>query len=213
MGVAGRSPVLLLDYRLAPECPFPAGLEDAASAVSWLIDQGLAPARVGIVGDSAGGGLTLATALHLRDEGRPLPGALVCLSPWTDLTGSGGSLSHRAQTSIRSAPQRAEPPTLRRTWDPPIRVSVSPLFADLTGLPPLMIQVGDHESLLVDSLRLAEAARRDGIEMDLEVWPGMWHVWQMTPQVPEARRAVEKIGLFLDARLGETGEGNGPKVG
>ena len=203
MAAASRTPVLLLDYRLAPEHPFPAALDDALAAVAWLTEQGIPPTNVAIAGDSAGGGLTLATALRLRDEGRPLPGVLVCLSPWTDLSASGAYAGPAAHSDPILSPETGA--TYAKVYrgetddDSPL---VSPVFADLSGLPPLLIQAAGREALLDDSARLAEAARRDGVDVDFEVWPGMWHVWQMTPQVPEARRALARIGAFIDLRLG-----------
>ncbi|HEV2237077.1 MAG TPA: alpha/beta hydrolase [Ktedonobacterales bacterium] len=197
---------LALDYRLAPEHRFPAPVEDATAAYRWLLAQGNAPERIVIAGDSAGGGLTLATALALRDAGDPLPAALVCLSPWTDLAATGASLKTRAQldpalspNGIAAAGQRYVGP--EGDTRAPL---ASPLYADLRGLPPTLIQVGDHEILLDDSTRLAERARAAGVAVTLEVWPEMWHVFEaLAGYLPEADQAIGKIGAFMRARLAE----------
>ncbi|HEY7983999.1 MAG TPA: alpha/beta hydrolase [Ktedonobacterales bacterium] len=197
---------LALDYRLAPEHLFPAPVEDATAAYRWLLAQGIAPKRIVIGGDSAGGGLTLAIALVLRDAGDPLPAALVCISPWTDLAATGASLKTRARldpslspNGIAAAGQRYVGP------DGDTRAPLaSPLYADLRGLPPTLIQVGDHEILLDDSTRLAERARAAGVAVTLEIWPEMWHVFEsLAGYLPEADQAIGKIGAFMRTRLDE----------
>lgn len=203
IGVASRSAVLLLDYRLAPEFPFPAGLDDAVAAVGWLAKQGIAPDETGLVGDSAGGGLVLATALSLRDAGKPLPAALACLSPWTDLTCSGESVTtcRGFDPLMNLESLTAAVPAYLGDGDPKAPL-VSPLFADLSHLPPLLIQAGDRELLLSDSVRLADAAREAGVEVTLEVWKGMGHVWQVGAGFfPEAQRAIDGIGAFMEEHL------------
>ncbi|QSQ26258.1 alpha/beta hydrolase [Pyxidicoccus parkwayensis] len=207
VAVASACPVLLLDYRLAPEHPFPAALDDATAAFEWLCSStvGLAPGCVAVVGDSAGGGLSVATALKLRDERRPLPGCVVALSPWMDLEVSGESVTSRASVDPffplpdglrESGRMYAAETSLRHPY-------VSPVHAELHGLPPLYLQVGDHEILLSDSETVARGARAAGTDVTLEVWPGMWHVWQaLTRYVPEARRAMNQVGAFVRARLG-----------
>jgi epsilon-lactone hydrolase len=197
---------LVLDYRLAPEHIFPAPVEDATAAYRWLLAQGIAPERAVIAGDSAGGGLTLAAALALRDAGDPLPAALVCISPWTDLAATGASVKTRAQLDPEIAADAIAPAGLRYVGpggDPRAPLA-SPLYADLRGLPPTLIQVGDHEVLLDDSTRLAERARAAGVAVTLEVWPEMWHVFEaMAGYLPEADRAIAQIGSFMRARLAE----------
>jgi monoterpene epsilon-lactone hydrolase len=201
-------PVLLLDYRLAPEHPHPAALEDAVAAFEWLCSPavGLSPGRVAVMGDSAGGGLSLALVLKLRDEGRARPGCVVGLSPWTDLEVVGES----ATTQAAKDPFFASPEGLRRSGlayagATSIRHPyVSPVHADLHGLPPLYLHVGEYEILLSDSEVVARKAREAGTDVTLEVWPGMWHVWHALSDVmPEARRAIEKVGAFVRARLQE----------
>jgi acetyl esterase/lipase len=203
LALASQSPVLVLGYRLAPEHPFPAALEDATSAVRWLVDQGISPDRLALAGDSAGGGLALATTIALRDEGVPLPAALVCFSPWTDLALTGESFLTRAKVD----------PLISREGclfyvaayvggrDPRLPL-ISPLYADLRGLPPLLVQVGDYEVLRSDSVRLAESAREAGVDVTLEVAAGMWHVWQvMAGLMPEAQQALDRAGAFLNQCL------------
>lgn len=195
---------LVIEYRLAPEYPFPAGLEDAAAAYRWLLKGGVDPKRIVIAGDSAGGGLTLATLLTLRDAGDPLPAAAVLFSPWTDLAATGESMTTRAAVDPMLSRESMSTITGWYIGDRDPRAPlVSPLYGDFSGLPPLFIQVGDNEVLLDDAVRVAERARAAGVEVDLEVWDGMWHVFQNSADhVPEARQALEKIGALVRARLG-----------
>jgi acetyl esterase/lipase len=197
---------LVLDYRLAPEHLFPAAVEDATAAYRWLLAQGIQPERIVIAGDSAGGGLTLATALALRDAADPLPAALVCIAPWTDLAATGASLKTRARLDPSLSPNGIAAAGLRYVGpDGDARAPLaSPLYANLRGLPPLLIQVGDHEILLDDSKRLAERARAAGVNVTLEIWPEMWHVFQaLAGYLPESDRAIAKIGSYMRARLSE----------
>ncbi|MBZ4422820.1 alpha/beta hydrolase [Myxococcus sp. RHSTA-1-4] len=207
IALACACPVLLLDYRLAPEHPFPAAIDDSAAAFTWMCSPsvGLDARRVALVGDSAGGGLSLALTLRLRDEGHPLPGAVVALSPWTDLELAGESITSRAAVdpffpSTRrlreSAAAYAGATSLRHPY-------VSPIHADLRGLPPLYVQVGECEILLSDSEAVARRARDAGTEVTLEVWPGLWHVWHvLAAYLPEACHAIEGIGAFVRSRTG-----------
>ncbi len=205
LAMAAQARVLLVDYRLAPEYPFPAALDDARAAYTWLLETGITPGHIVIGGDSAGGGLTLATAIRLRDEAAPLPAALICLSPWTDLTFSGESI--RTMAKLDPILHWREPPSVRYyTGDyPPDHPLISPFFADLHNLPPTLIHVGSHEILLDDARRLADRMRAAGVEVTLEIWPGMWHVFQIfAPLIPEAQQSIEKLGTFIRERTPES---------
>jgi acetyl esterase/lipase len=193
---------LAIDYRLAPEHPFPAALDDALGAWRFLLDQGCDPGRASIAGDSAGGGLTVATLVAARDAGDPLPGAAACLSPWVDLEGTGESMTTKADED----PLIERESLLRMAGaylgDAPARTPLAaPMHADLAGLPPLFIQVGTAEALLDDSRRLAERARSHGVDVSLEQWEEMIHVFQaFGAMLPEAREAIATIGEFLRKR-------------
>lgn len=194
---------LALDYRLAPEHPFPAAIEDATAAYRWLLESGSAPESIVIGGDSAGGGLTIATLLTLRDAGDPMPAAAACLSPWVDLEGVGASMTSKA----------AEDPMVQRNGLLEMAAAylaghdakaptASPVHASLEGLPPLLIHVGTAETLLDDSIRLAQSAQRDGVSVELETWDEMIHVFQaFAPMLPEGQQSIEKIGKFLSGAL------------
>lgn len=194
--------VLSVGYRLAPEHPFPAALDDAVAAYRWLVGTGIAPHRIFLAGDSAGGGLAAALMLFLRDKREPLPGGAVLLSPWTDLGQTGPSILSRA----------AADPSLTKAYldrfaaaylgdaDPRDPLA-SPLFGDLRGLPPLLIQVGTAEILEDDAARFAEKAEAAGVTVRLERWPDMIHVWQRYAlMLPEAQEAIERIGAWVRAR-------------
>ena len=200
-GAAGAS-ALLLDYRLAPEHPYPAAVEDATAAYRWLLDQAIAPGHIVIAGDSAGGGLTVAALLALREARVPLPAAGVCISPWVDLTCGGASYATKADADPivrRAGVEQMAQAYLGAT--PPRTPLASPLFADLRGLPPLLIHVGTDEVLLDDAVQLAERARAAGVDVTLDIYERMIHVWHwFLPMLDEAQTAVEAIGRFVRAR-------------
>ena len=196
--------VLNVDYRLAPEHPHPAAVTDAALAYCWLLEQGIAPQHLAISGDSAGGGLTMATLIKLRNDGVALPAAAVPLSPWIDLEGTGASMLFNADNDVIVGAQGLKQMTDMFLQGQSARDPLAaPLHADLTGLPPLYIQVGGDETLLDDSTRLADNAKNAGVDVTLEVFPEMQHVFQVSVgMVPEATDAVAKIGAWLRPRLG-----------
>jgi acetyl esterase/lipase len=201
MARAAGTRALMIDYRLAPEHPFPAAVEDATGAYRWLLDQGCKPRKIGLAGDSAGGGLTLATLLLLRDAQTPLPACAVAISPWTDIEGTGASVRTKASRD----PMVRETDLLRygafygKNTDPRNPL-ISPLYGDYRGLPSLLIQVGEAEILLDDSMRVAERAKQAGVQVDLEVWDEMVHVWHVFAKLlPEGQQAIEKMGSYVIA--------------
>ena len=192
--------VLVLDYRLAPECPFPAAMQDVVSAYRWLLDQGYPERHIVIGGDSAGGGLALQALIALRDEGSPLPAAAFFLSPVTDwVRFDGESFSTRANVDPLNTPKMCRLAASHYVGgNDPETPLLSPANTDLSGLPPLCIHVGDREVLLSDSVRLAERAGACDVDVAFKIWPGMWHVFPTSARfVPEARRSIDEIGRFV----------------
>lgn len=200
IAVASSSRVWLPDYRLAPEHPFPAALKDAMAVYSRLLSQGQDPSQLFVAGDSAGGGLGLALALALRDAGLPLPAGLVLLSPWVDLSLSGPSISSHAQRDPMLNPSwlRASSEAYRSGMserDP----ACSPLFADMAGLPPTLIQVGSEEILLSDAQHLAARMQEAGVDCDQQSFEGLWHVFQLHYGLLDgADQAIAAIGKFIE---------------
>ena len=203
LGRASGTRVLFPEYRLAPEHPFPAAIDDVLASWRWLrADQGLSEASIAVAGDSAGGGLTVALLVAIRDAGEALPAAAALMSPTVDLTSSGASMTERADQDPISTPAM-----LRQfasdylAGDDPKMPLASPLFASLSGLPPLLVQVGTADLLLSDSERLARAAAEAGVDVMLEIGEGLPHVYQIMLGTPEAAEATEQIGKFLRARV------------
>ena len=203
LALAGRIPVLNVDYRLAPENPYPAAVEDAVDAYRYVLGRGVAPGRVAIGGDSAGGGLTLATLAALSEAGDPLPGAGVCISPWTDLTLTAETISSKAEADPMVSGPLLEVMRDHYLGDAdPASPTASPLFADPAGWPPLLIQVGTAEILLDDARRMAERASAASVEVVYEPWEEMIHVWHtLAPMLPEASQAIERVAGFLSEKL------------
>lgn len=199
LSLAADARVLALDYRLAPETPFPGAVEDSTAAYRWLLEQGIKPSRIAVAGDSAGGGLTAATLIALRDAGDPLPATGVMLSPWCDMEGVGETFDSKADVD----------PMVKRelilgmaasylNGQSPKTPLANPLYADLTRLPPLLIQVGGRECLLDDAKRLAANAKTAGVDIEVDVWDEMIHVWQIfTSTLPEAQPAIDKLGAHI----------------
>jgi monoterpene epsilon-lactone hydrolase len=191
------------EYRLAPENPFPAAVDDATAAYRGLLAAGHSPQRIVVAGDSAGGGLTLSLLLALRAASHPLPAAVALFSPWTDLAATGDSIRTNARRcAMFNGPDIA--PTARYYLGEadPRNPLASPLYADLSGLPPLLIHVGADEVLRDDSTRLAERAKAAGVSVEIKIWPVVPHAWQLAALlVPEARQSLQESGAFLRARI------------
>ncbi|MDO9492532.1 alpha/beta hydrolase [Acetobacterium sp.] len=194
---------LVFDYRLAPEHPAPAAVNDSAAIYSWLLEQGYQPEKIAFVGDSAGGGIALATLLKCKDNGIPLPGVCATFSPCIDMTISGES--HK--TRVKADP--CTPKGANETYlgyyvgnGDPRHPYASPLFGDLTGIPPLIIQVGNNETLRDDSTRFAKKAKESGVEVEMKVWQGMFHCFPLlAPMFPEAIAAMEEVCQFVRKKL------------
>ena len=199
LSAASQAKVLVIDYRLAPEDPFPAPVEDAVSAYRWLLDEGYAPEKLSIAGDSAGGGLTAATLVSIRDQGLPLPACGVCLSPWVDMEGIGDSMITRADRDpmVQKEGLVGMAGLYLADADPRSPLA-APMYADLEGLPPLLIQVGASETLFDDAVRLDEKARAAGVETTFEEWDDMIHVWHIfAPMLDEGQQAIERMAEFM----------------
>jgi monoterpene epsilon-lactone hydrolase len=192
------------DYRKSPEHPYPAPVEDAVAVYKTLMDQGIKPGNIYLAGDSAGGNLVLATLLSLKSLNQPLPAAASCISPWTDLSMSGATMASNEEADLILTPhllhQFAEHYMSGSGGEGQnCNPGLSPLFADLTQLPPLLIQVGSEEVLLDDSVRLAAKAESCGVTVELQIWDRMQHVWHYTfPLLRDGRMAISEIALFFD---------------
>lgn len=195
--------VLLPEYRLAPEHPFPAALDDALKIYRWLLTQGYKSSDIILSGDSAGGGLALATVLSLRDNKEPLPAAVICISPWVDLTLTGQSHVTNAEVESILTIGTLKEWSLAYTIEDNLRNPlVSPIYADFHNFPPLLIQVGSDEILLDDASTLADKAKTDGVDVTLKIWEGMFHAWPaLGGMIPESKRAFEEIKQFLVLHL------------
>lgn len=202
IALATGARVVDIDYRLAPEHPCPAAIEDALAAYDALLADGVAPGQLVIGGDSAGGALTVAVLVAIRDSGRPLPAGGICLSPMIDLTLPGASIDGNAATDPSVSRRLMERMARWYAGDLPLDdPRLSPVNADLTGLPPLLLHVGDAEGLRDDVVRFAEVAKAAGVEVSCEVWPDMIHVWHMfAPRLPAANEALAGIGSWTGER-------------
>lgn len=199
ISMASGAKVLLPDYRLAPEQPFPSALEDATSAYRWLLDTCLTSENIAIAGDSAGGGLSIATSISLRDAGEPSPASIACISPWTDLEMSGNSINTHAEIDpmLNLQSMKIMASNYIGEGDPRSPL-ISPIYADLKGISPLLIHVGSDEMLLDDSKRIAEKAKSAGVDVTLKIYDQMWHAFHLNARLmPEAKNAIEALGSFI----------------
>jgi acetyl esterase/lipase len=212
---ATRARTLVIEYRLAPENPFPAAIEDGTAAYAGLLKQGVAPSSIVIAGDSAGGNLTMAALLSIRDSGAPLPAGGVCISPWVDLECSGETMTTNAEVDpLCTQESLLLEAGLYLGGHNPRGSLASPIYADLKGLSPLLIQVGSEETLLDDSNRLAARAKEAGVPVTLEIFEGMPHVWHAFAEyLPEAQEAIDAIGAFVDARMGNAAKSQKTSAG
>lgn len=199
--------VFVPDYRLAPEHPFPAALDDARAVYKSLREELGSTTRLLLAGDSAGGGLSLALMVAERDAGHPLPKAALLFSPWTDLSVSGESVQRNAKTCAMFTPEGIPRGAALYLADAdPRNPLASPLFADLKGLPPLLIHASEHECLRDDSVRLAQRAKEQGVTVSFQLWPAVPHVWQLFhPIIPEGRKSLREAESFAQQHLGEPG--------
>jgi acetyl esterase/lipase len=194
--------VLALNYRLAPEHPFPAAVDDAVAAYRWLLEQGYKAARIAIAGDSAGGGLAIATLIALRDGGDPLPACAVPISPWTDMECTGDSIVSRAAVDpmVQKEILLQMGGAYLNGADPKSPLA-APLHANFAGLPPLLIQVGDAEVLLDDSTRIEAKMKKAGVDVTVEVWDDMIHVWHLfAPMLDKGQEAIDRLGAFVQSK-------------
>lgn len=204
LSIASGTRVLAPDYRRAPEDPYPAQLEDGLQVYDWLLGQGMEPSRIAFAGESAGAGIALSTLLKLREQGRPMPSSAALLSGWFDLDPRGGSMVRNrkydfiTRFSVRTMAKRVAPSGEHRN---PL---LSQVYAELHELPPLLIQAGEAEALLDGSVRVAERAQKQGVDVELEVWTDMIHAWHvLAPMVSEGRAAIRRTGEFLRQKLNE----------
>ncbi len=206
VGRSAAARTLAIDYRLAPEHPFPAPVEDTVAAYRYLLDSGVTPNRIAFAGDSAGGGLVAGSMLAIREAGLPLPACGWCISPWVDMEALGASFVDRAQTDPTVQKETIQ---MMAGWylggGDPRHPHVAPIYGDLRGMPPLLIQVGAVETLLDDSIALARKAGIADVIVDLQIWPEMIHIWHLYfPMLTAGRRAIAAGGCFIrDAIKGD----------
>lgn len=200
LAIACQMKVLAIDYRLAPEHPFPAALQDALAAYQWMFSQDYGPSNIVIAGDSAGGGLAIAMLISLRDNELPLPACAVCLSPWLNLSYTGEKSNNNKDPLLNPALLSLYARYYVGEGDA-TNPLVSPSFADLRGLPPLLIQVGTNEILLEEIQQFCEKARQANVEVSLDCWQGMFHVFQIIPILPETKLSLEKIATFISNKI------------
>lgn len=201
---AAGARVLSLDYRLAPEDPFPAAVDDSVAAYNWLVGQGIAPGSIAIAGDSAGGGLVFGTLVALRDAGVDLPACATPISPWVDLEGTGETMDSKADLDpmVQKEGIQAMGGMYVPTGDFKNPLA-APLHADLSGLPPLLIHVGTRETLLDDAIRMHDKAKAAGVDVTLDIWEGQIHVWHLfSNRLDEGEEAIQQLGAFMKKHMG-----------
>jgi acetyl esterase/lipase len=203
VGRLTRAKVISVDYRLAPEHPYPAAVDDALAAYEALLQNGTAPSDIAFAGESAGGGLAVATLVNARDHGLPLPAAAFVMSPYADLTLAGTTMQTKREVDVLMSPEALQSRVTDYTAGQDAALGlISPIFADLSGLPPLIIQAGSHEVLLDDAVRLARQAATADVEVTLDITPGVMHVFQsFYPILDEAAAALDRAGQLLSAHL------------
>jgi acetyl esterase/lipase len=211
---AAHARVLAFDYRLAPEHRCPAALEDAVTAYRWLLDRGIPPSRIALAGDSAGGGLAVGIAVAARDNGLPMPACTALISPWLDLAMRGESYSSRAELDIFSKPQQLA--AMSRAYLGRNRNALhplaSPVEADLSGLPPVIIHAADHDITRDDAFLFAERARQYGVKVELRVWPGLFHHFQMFGELSASKDSLAELGRFIIERIPDATDGPGAGI-
>jgi acetyl esterase/lipase len=198
---AAKARVLVVNYRLAPENPFPAAVDDATMSYRWLLANGVTPDQIAIAGDSAGGGLTLATLVALRDAGETLPKCATCFSPWVDLEATGDSAQPGGADDPMIAVEGLREMGTHYAANDLRNPLAAPLHANLSGLPPLQVFVGTRELLRDDAIRIVDHARAAGVDASLSIGEGLIHVWQIFP-IPEAAESLAAVGAFVDKHLG-----------
>jgi acetyl esterase/lipase len=194
-------PILMVDYRLAPKDPFPAALDDCVAAYRWLLKQGMLAQNIVVAGDSAGGNLAITLVMKLRDSGDPLPAAIACLSPVTDLASKNRLPKDHKDPILPAKAVMFYNKSYVAEHDPRDPL-ISPVFGNLSGLPPLLIHAGEDEVLREDAIQIARLAKTANVDVRLEIYPRMWHVWQLNLNLPQATQSLDDIALFFKAHLG-----------
>jgi monoterpene epsilon-lactone hydrolase len=192
--------LLMVDYRTAPGSPFPAALDDSVAVYHWLLDQGILPHQIGVAGDSAGGNLTITMLMKLQDDGSPLPAAAACLSPVTDLSPRDNRRKGFKDPLLSPKAVKLYNRSYLGDHDPRDPL-ISPVFGNLRNLPPLLIHAGEQETLREDAIRIADLAESAGVDVQLEIFPRMFHVWQLYLSLPQAIRSLDQIAHFFNAHL------------
>lgn len=202
LALAAKTKCISIEYGLAPENPFPKGLNEVIKVYHWLIEQGINPQKIVLAGDSAGGGLAVATALKLREDKAAMPGGIALMSPWLDLECTGESSVKLADKDPMVVPAALREMGLMYAGNNPLKSPlISPIYADLKGLPPIFIQVSNAEVLFDDSTRFEKKLKESLVNVEVEVWPKMVHVWQAyAPILPEAEKAIKKMGAFIEKK-------------